>query len=543
MRRLLLPLAVLAASALPAAAADATTYCVSKPACAAISGNLTAPTLKGAIDAAAAHAGQDAIELGAGTFPYPGSLPRVASSNDISAIAGMGQGTTHVAEGAAGALEVDDPGTLVSDLTVDVVAGNSSNALVLTGAGATARRVTVSGPADAGDAIGLYGGAVLDHVTVDVPTTGGGMQAAYVYGTGGATITDSSFTGAYGLRVNDLGTTTIRNVRTQAPVAPFELDSGTLDADGLLVTAPASASSGELVEIYTGATATATLRHATLVTQAGVEGIALTADGAGSHASLTARDLVIAGPGTAIERQQLAGGTATLNLAYSSYDAAKVTGVAGLPGLTDLALPADPGFVDAASGDYALRAGSPLIDRGEPSLPAGAATTDLAGGPRVAGGRTDIGAYEYAPLPPAVAIPISAPGTTTPTPAPAPAPAPAPPPVQATKVLPKLLLTASARQKLDRRGRFAVVATCAAALGCRGTVKLTARSGRRTVTLGSARLSLKSGARTTIHVRVSRAGRALLRRHAKLAISVSASARDGGGTRLPAKTAFSGRPR
>src|SRR4051812_35128249 len=106
MRRLLLPLTLLAASVLPAAAAQATTYCVDKPACAAVPGHLPSSTLKGAIDAAAAHPGQDAIELGAGTFPYPGSLPRVATTNDISAITGTGQGATHVVEGPAGALEV-----------------------------------------------------------------------------------------------------------------------------------------------------------------------------------------------------------------------------------------------------------------------------------------------------------------------------------------------------------------------------------------------------------------------------------------------------
>jgi hypothetical protein len=184
-------------------------------------------------------------------------------------------------------------------------------------------------------------------------------------------------------------------------------------------------------------------------------------------------------------------------------------------------------------------AGSPLIDRGEPALPAGTATTDLAGAPRVAGGRTDIGAYEYQPP----VAPISAPsgaapeeqgttgagGTTTP-------PALA---GSGRTALPKLLLSASARQRLDRRGRFAVRATCAAALGCRGTLKLTAGH----VTLGTARVALRSGARGTFHIRLTRAGRALLKRHATLKVAVRASVRDAHGTALPARTAFSLRRR
>lgn len=58
---------------------------------------------------------------------------------------------------------------------------------------------------------------------------------------------------------------------------------------------------------------------------------------------------------------------------------------------------ADPLFADAASGDYSLQAGSPLIDAGistpEISYPA----TDLAGNivPWPQGGTPDIGAYEY----------------------------------------------------------------------------------------------------------------------------------------------------
>jgi hypothetical protein len=543
MRRLLLPLSVLAASALPAAAANATVYCVGKPACAAQPGHATAATLKAAVDAAAAHPGQDAIELGAGTFPFPGTTPYVDDANDISTIAGMGEGATHLVEGPrTPALEVHDPGAVVQDLTIDAVAGSTASALVLDGGpGTTARRVTVTGgPASAGVAFAVDGGGLLDHVTASAPQRTGGMTAAYVFGAGGATISDSSFTASYGIRVNDADTTRLRNVRTDALWRPVQIDQGTIDVDGLLASAPATASE-ELVSVATGAIASLTLRHATLVMHAGMNGVAANAYAAGAKASVVARDVVVTGGGGyAFTRLTSNGGAASVNVAYSAYAPTRTYNIPGLPGPTDLALPDDPRF----GADHALLAGSPLIDRGELTLPAGGAATDLAGGARVVGGRTDIGAYEYTP--PAttapVADPVAAPATTAP-PAPAPAAAPLPVAAAGTPLPARLVLFAGARQKLDKRGRFTVAATCDAPLGCKGTLRLTARSGRRTVTLGSVKVALRNGAARTFHITLNRSARRLLARRGRLSVAVSAAVRDGGGARLPARTAFSGRRR
>ena len=57
----------------------------------------------------------------------------------------------------------------------------------------------------------------------------------------------------------------------------------------------------------------------------------------------------------------------------------------------------DPGFVDAANGDYRLAAGSPCIDAGDNSYVT--TTTDLAGNVRIVNGMVDIGCYEYGASP------------------------------------------------------------------------------------------------------------------------------------------------
>ncbi|WP_143053963.1 MBG domain-containing protein [Parapedobacter koreensis] len=69
-----------------------------------------------------------------------------------------------------------------------------------------------------------------------------------------------------------------------------------------------------------------------------------------------------------------------------------IQGVAGIS--------TDPLFTDAAGGNYTLQRSSPAINAGDPqtNVPADAVQageTDLAGNPRIAGGRIDLGAYEW----------------------------------------------------------------------------------------------------------------------------------------------------
>jgi len=66
---------------------------------------------------------------------------------------------------------------------------------------------------------------------------------------------------------------------------------------------------------------------------------------------------------------------------------------------------ADPLFVGAAVGDYRIPFNSPALNTGNPAaLGLLDSTTDLAGQPRVVGGRRDIGAFEYQHQPPTASI-------------------------------------------------------------------------------------------------------------------------------------------
>ncbi len=99
------------------------------------------------------------------------------------------------------------------------------------------------------------------------------------------------------------------------------------------------------------------------------------------------------------------------------YDYNLYSGTVRAEGAHDIT--GNPGFVSAASGNFALQAGSPAIDSG---IALAAVTDDIAGNARPSGGAYDLGAYEYEGQ--ATATLESSPPATSPSPVPIPSPTP-----------------------------------------------------------------------------------------------------------------------
>ncbi len=86
-------------------------------------------------------------------------------------------------------------------------------------------------------------------------------------------------------------------------------------------------------------------------------------------------------------------GRGTANYAASAFNYSCTTPVPGMAGN----IASDPQFVDAANGDFHLKAVSPCIDAGSNSY-ATNMTTDLDGNPRIMNGTVDMGTYETLPI-------------------------------------------------------------------------------------------------------------------------------------------------
>lgn len=102
------------------------------------------------------------------------------------------------------------------------------------------------------------------------------------------------------------------------------------------------------------------------------------------------QELPIAGSGVQVRNTVFTGVTtidADLDITYSAFAEAY-----GSIESHNVAFGDNPGFTDAANGDYSLVSGSPLIDAG---MTLESVKTDIIGTPRPSGLAYDIGAYEY----------------------------------------------------------------------------------------------------------------------------------------------------
>ncbi|HEX6583482.1 MAG TPA: hypothetical protein VF056_07730 [Thermoleophilaceae bacterium] len=311
---------------------------------------------------------------------------------------------------------------------------------------------------------------------------------------------------------------TVDQVVVRAPNNPLFIDSSTVSNSIVVATGPAAIA----IRSKSNGTSNSVLRNVTAIAT-GNGGAAVQAFGETPGNVFIGAINVIArgGPGGWSFRvgTDNVGGQASIGIGHSSYAAGTLdksgTGATFTDGGGNIALA--PTFVNPAAGDYRQAPGSPTIDAGLDDARNGA--LDLDGDPRAIG-KTDIGADEFLAAP---AGGTGAGGGTGPAGVGS-DPAAPPSPVSTPFAGVRLVST-----RLTTSGRFITVRlSCpAGTLGrCSGRTKLTAR---RSVLLGRAGFSIEPGKQARVRVRVSRAGRRLLRPGRRVRAKDTNAARDGAG--------------
>jgi PKD repeat protein len=424
-RRFLLLAILLAALVLAGrvAAASAATYCVNDPACPA--GGVAEGTVNEAIAAADEDVALDTVRIGPGTF----HLPNFSAIKPVS-IVGSGIGTTVLEDepSGAGTFAYLTAGCRITDLAIHLTK-NGQEGLRLAG-GADAARIAVSASHSLKVNTGIFVegvGSDISSVTVDL----GPEISGYAIGDLGesTTIEDANLTAAIGLLPSNDGTTA-RRLTIHADVGLF-LIGGVLNiANALILPYPDEPQNpgfeaADVTGGNGGEGASLAMADTTIVGPGaahGGSGVDVRSNFSVNTGNVTAslQGVVIDGVAHSIFRQgKSATQTATVSVAYSAYDGARVTDGPGNGELAaaanNLTGGADPRFVDPAAGDYRPRFDSPLLDSGPPMMPLAGDDPDLSGRSRVrdsdgnGSAIREIGAYEYQRLAPVPALAISPP--------------------------------------------------------------------------------------------------------------------------------------
>ena len=423
----------------------------------------------------------------------PGRSPTRARSrpsptaNDISAITGMGQGVTHVVAGRGRARSRST--TRARSSRTSRSTRSPASPPTRSSSRARARPPAASrsqASADDGTAFALDGGATLDHVTVTVPRAhrrhDRRLRVRRRRRDDRRLVVQRRATGSASTTPTRRRCATSGSARSTLPARARRRDARRRrPARHAAATATASSS-----RVATGATATATLRHATLVKRAGRDGDRRQRlqRGRARRRRPCATSSITGAGGTDVRAQPRSrAATASLDIAYSAYDPSRrpraSPGCRARPTSRCRRPRPGPTAYMLLAG---LAAGRPRRAR---RCPAGAATTDLAGARARRGRRAPTSAPTSTRRRPS---PISAPAGSGAAPERPARPAPAAPHAAGARAAghrarpraPQLAAhRAPRRSAWTAAARFAVRATCAGApLGCRGTLKLTARARR-----------------------------------------------------------------
>jgi hypothetical protein len=393
-RRPLLILLVLALPALLllcAGRAQAALYCVTMPSC-------PGGTLKASLDEAVEYAdvsspGADTIKVGPSPLPHVGVF--TAQSGDKLTLEGAGQDDTVLIAGAGSSTTValvGNAGSVVSDLTVVVKNSAASRGLYLIGA--TARRVRVTHTGAETDLIGVD---MMDStfedgsIEMDEGTAFRGLETG-----NNSTVRDATVSAWSGINASGGANFTVSRMRldTERSAITTSGTSGVTIDDSIL------RRSSELADCTISALAgTVVANHLTVIGNGHGYGVCSWSFGA-FPTSVSLTNSIVQGNPYDLSRAGEPANTANLTVQFSryltTYNDSTPPGGSFVNGAGNLNTAA--AFVDAAAGDYRLKAPSPLIDAGDP---ADAISFDIDGLPRkvdgdtVAGALSDMGAHEY----------------------------------------------------------------------------------------------------------------------------------------------------
>jgi PKD repeat protein len=386
----------------PGVAQAATTFCVHQGGSCPAGQTDEGGDLQHAFDDAAST-DANTVSIGPGTYQRVGAALSFAQTTKTVTIVGAGADQTLLEEPAAGGDPV---------LTFIAAAGSTLSGVGVVAVGTQtaldARDIAVSHVAITADgnttaaSVSLNDSTLADS-TVAIRTSA--QSLAVRAATGASHIVRTTIVGPSGIGIGPGASAEVddANVQTSGTAIGAGVGaSSTQINDSVLALLPTTPSNQRAVYVADGSDVT--LRSVTLLGVPTATGIVVSGDG-GLESSLTVQDSILRGFGTDLTRQladATPGSKASATLDHNDVHLGSDSGVAGThsynPG-TEVDL--DPGFVDAAHGDYRLRFDSPLIDIGGLCGMSCQTIPDLDGLTRPIDGKgtgtavRDLGAYEY----------------------------------------------------------------------------------------------------------------------------------------------------